>query len=180
MYEDRGQTLVLRVGTLWRCGDGPFFEVPPKHFLQRSTHFSKTCCRPLITWNILPRSSLSLVGKKQRSLGARFELNSVFGLKRVDQWNSIRTSPIQSRSRSMWFLGFSNHEKAAPGQFRNDQQSAARFREVDGALWEVHRLPTEVLRKRDRHRTSTKFRLRVIRWVHELTALVELLRSKQR
>jgi hypothetical protein len=29
-------------------------------------------------------------------------------------------------------------------------------------------LPREVLRKRDRHRTSTKFRLRVIRWVHEL------------
>jgi hypothetical protein len=32
----------------------------------------------------------------------------------------------------------------------------------------VHRLPREVLRKTDRHRTSTKFRLRVIRWVHEL------------
>jgi hypothetical protein len=29
----------------------------------------------------------------------------------------------------------------------------------------------EVLRKRDRHRTSTKFRLRVIRWVHELFKL---------
>jgi hypothetical protein len=23
------------------------------HFLQRSTHFSKTCCRPLITWKFL-------------------------------------------------------------------------------------------------------------------------------
>jgi hypothetical protein len=32
----------------------------------------------------------------------------------------------------------------------------------------VHRLPREILRKRDRHRTSTKFRLGVIRWVHEL------------
>jgi len=32
----------------------------------------------------------------------------------------------------------------------------------------VHRLPREVLRKRDRHRTSTKFRFRVISWVHEL------------
>jgi hypothetical protein len=33
MYEDRsklrGLTLVLRVGTLWRRGDGLFFEVPP-------------------------------------------------------------------------------------------------------------------------------------------------------
>jgi hypothetical protein len=35
-------------------------------------------------------------------------------------------------------------------------------------LWEVRRLPREVLRKRDRHLTSTKFRLGVIRWVHEL------------
>jgi hypothetical protein len=46
-------------------------------------------------------------------------------------------------------------------KFRSDQRPAARFREVDGALLEVHRLPREVLWKRDRHRTSTKFRLRV-------------------
>jgi hypothetical protein len=39
---------------------------------------------------------------------------------------------------------------------------------VGGALWEVHRLLKEVLRKRDHHRTSTKFRLGVIRWVHEI------------
>jgi hypothetical protein len=25
----RGLTLLLRVGTLWRCGDDLFFEVPP-------------------------------------------------------------------------------------------------------------------------------------------------------
>jgi hypothetical protein len=25
----RGLTLILRVGTLWRCGDGLLFEVPP-------------------------------------------------------------------------------------------------------------------------------------------------------
>jgi hypothetical protein len=34
---------------LWRCGDGLFFEIPPlasDAILQRSTHFSKTCCRP--------------------------------------------------------------------------------------------------------------------------------------
>jgi hypothetical protein len=48
-------------------------------------------------------------------------------------------------------------------KFRNDQRSAARFRWVCGALYEVHRLPKEVLRKRDRHRTSTNFQLRVIR-----------------
>jgi hypothetical protein len=48
-------------------------------------------------------------------------------------------------------------------KFRRDQRSAARFREVGGAILEVHRLPREVLRKRDRHRTSTEFRLGLIR-----------------
>jgi hypothetical protein len=33
----------------------------------------------------------------------------------------------------------------------------------------VHRLPRGALRKRDRHRTSTKFRLGIITWVHELS-----------
>jgi hypothetical protein len=52
----RGLTLLLRVGTLWRCGDGLIFEIPPwqaMHFLQCSTHFSKTCCRPLMTSKFL-------------------------------------------------------------------------------------------------------------------------------
>jgi hypothetical protein len=64
----------------------------------------------------LPRSSLSMVGKAQKSHGARFELNYVFGLEKVDRWNPIRTSAIQSRSRPMRFLGFSNHENGAPRQ----------------------------------------------------------------
>jgi hypothetical protein len=66
--------------------------------------------------NFLPRSSLFMVGKAQKSHGARYELNSVFGLEKVDRWNSIRTSAIQSRSRPMRFLGFSNHEKEAARQ----------------------------------------------------------------
>jgi hypothetical protein len=54
-----------------------------------------------------------VVGKGQKSHGARSELNSVFGLEKVYRWNPIRTSAIQSRSRLMRFLGFSNHEKGA-------------------------------------------------------------------
>jgi hypothetical protein len=54
-----------------------------------------------------------MVGKAQKSHGARPELNSVFGLEKVDWWNPIRTSTIQSRSCPMQFLGFSNHEKGA-------------------------------------------------------------------
>jgi hypothetical protein len=39
-----------------------------------------------------------MVGKAQKLHGARSELNSVFLLEKVDQWNSIRTSAIQFRS----------------------------------------------------------------------------------
>jgi hypothetical protein len=53
-------------------------------------------------------------------------------------------------------------------KFRSDERSAARFREVGEALYKVHRLPREVLRKRDRHCTSTKFRFGVMRRIHEL------------
>jgi hypothetical protein len=52
----RGLTLLLRVETMWRCGDGLFLKYLPWqtiHFLQRSTHFSKTCCRPLMTLKFL-------------------------------------------------------------------------------------------------------------------------------
>jgi hypothetical protein len=55
-------------------------------------------------------------GKAQKSHGARSELNSVFGLEKVDRWNPIRTSTIQFTSRPMRFLGFSNHEKEASRQ----------------------------------------------------------------
>jgi hypothetical protein len=55
-------------------------------------------------------------GKAQKSHGAISELNSVFRLEKVDQWNPIRTSAIQSRSHPMRFLGFSDHEKGAPKQ----------------------------------------------------------------
>jgi hypothetical protein len=55
-----------------------------------------------------------MVGKAQKSRGARSELSSVFDLEKVDRWNPIRTSAIQSGSRPMRFLGFSNHGKGAP------------------------------------------------------------------
>jgi hypothetical protein len=55
-----------------------------------------------------------MVGKAEKSHVARSGLNYVFGLEKVGGWNPIRTSAIQSRSRRMRFLGFSNHEKGAP------------------------------------------------------------------
>jgi hypothetical protein len=43
-------------------------------------------------------------------------LNYVYGLEKVDWWNPIRTSAMQFRSRPLWLLGFSNHEKGDPRQ----------------------------------------------------------------
>jgi hypothetical protein len=115
----RGIILLLRIGNLWRCGDrlsSKYFPWQAMHFLQRSTHFSKIWCRPLITSKFFALSSLLMVGKTQKSHGARYELNSVFGLEKVDWWNTIITSATPSSSRPMRFLGFSNHEKGAPRQ----------------------------------------------------------------
>jgi hypothetical protein len=62
------------------------------------------------------------------------------------------------------FWAFPTMEREHQGKkFRSDQRSTAHFREMGGALLEVHPLPREVLRKRGNQRTSTKFRLGVIR-----------------
>jgi hypothetical protein len=66
------------------------------------------------------------------------------------------------------FWAFSTMKRELRGQNRllhyppaeaYGKRSAARFREVGGALYEVHRLPKEVLRKGDRHRTAKLTRL---------------------
>jgi hypothetical protein len=62
-------------------------------------------------------SSSLVLGKGQTTPHCKKKkMNSVFGLEKVDRWNIIRTSAMQSRPRPMRFLGFSNHEKGAPGQ----------------------------------------------------------------
>jgi hypothetical protein len=112
----RGLTLLLQVGTLWRCGDGLFFEVPSlasaallatlhprlENVLQTVDHFEISCLETPFSWLKKPRN--------------RMELNSVFGLEKVDRWNPIRTSTIQCKSHPMRILGFSSHEKGAPRQ----------------------------------------------------------------
>jgi hypothetical protein len=60
----RGLTLLLRVGYLWRCGDGLFFEVPPlasdallttlhpllENVLQTVNHFEISCLEAPFPW----------------------------------------------------------------------------------------------------------------------------------
>jgi hypothetical protein len=60
----RGLTLLLRVGTLWRCGDGLFFDVPHlasdallttlhpllENVLQTVDHFEISCLGAPFSW----------------------------------------------------------------------------------------------------------------------------------
>jgi hypothetical protein len=59
-----------------------------ENVLQTVDHFEISCLGVPFSW----------LEKAQKSHGARSELNSVFGLEKVDQWNPIRTSATQSRS----------------------------------------------------------------------------------
>jgi hypothetical protein len=116
----RGLTSLLRLCTMWRCDNGLFFEVSPL-----ASDALLTTLHPLLE-NVLqtvdhleisyPGATFSWLEKPKKSHGTRSELNSVFGLEKAYRWNAITTSAIQSRSRPMRFLGFSEHEKGAPRQ----------------------------------------------------------------
>jgi hypothetical protein len=54
-----------------------------------------------------------MFGKAQKLHRAKSELNAVFSLEKVDQWNPIRTSTIHSDLAPIRFLSFSNHETGA-------------------------------------------------------------------
>jgi hypothetical protein len=85
------------------------------YFLQRFTHFSKMCCRPLSTLKFLT-SDLPFHGWKSPRNRMRQDLDCM-----VDVLMGFHKSifffqaehKIQFRSHSMQFLGFSNHEKGA-------------------------------------------------------------------
>jgi len=67
-----GLTLLLQVGTLWRCSDSLFFEVPPlasdarltmlhtllENVLQTVDHFEISCLRALFSWLEKPRNCM--------------------------------------------------------------------------------------------------------------------------
>jgi hypothetical protein len=143
------------------------------YFLQRSTHLSKTCCRPLITSKFLA-SELPFHGWKSpetNRMGRGRDLNWILcsAWKKWIGGTPLEQPPYSPDLAPCDFWAFPTMKRELRGKkCRSDQRSAARFREVCGALYEVRRVPKEVLRKRDRHRTSTKFRVGVIRWVHEL------------
>jgi hypothetical protein len=68
----RGLTLLLRVGTLWKCDDGLFFEVPPvasdallttlhsllENLLQTVDHFEISFLGASFSWLEKPRNRM--------------------------------------------------------------------------------------------------------------------------
>jgi hypothetical protein len=72
---------------------------------------------------------------------------------------------IQFRSRPMRFLGFSNHEEGAPRQHISELLTVCSTLSRSGlSVVRSASLAKEgTAKKRDHHRTSTKFRLVVIR-----------------
>jgi hypothetical protein len=135
------------------------------HFLQHSTHFSKTCCRPLITLKFLA-SELPFHGWKSTEITWEQDPNWILCLawkKWIDGTPSEHPpySPVLAPC-NFWAFPTMKRE-LSDKKFRSDQRSAARFWEVGGVLQEVHQLPREVLQKRDHHHTSTNFWLGVIR-----------------
>jgi hypothetical protein len=86
----------MGVEVRWRCLFRSTFFLGKRWTSYNAPPTSRKCA--VDRWsrrNFLPRSSLFMVGKSQKSHGARSELNSVFGLEKVDRWNPFRTSAIQ-------------------------------------------------------------------------------------
>jgi hypothetical protein len=107
------------------------------HFLQRSTHFSKTCCRPLIT-SKFPVSELYFHGWKSPEIACGeiwIEFCIWLGERgSVEPHQNIRHT-VQISPGPCDFWAFPTMKREFRGKkFRSDQRSAARFREVIGAL----------------------------------------------
>jgi hypothetical protein len=135
----RGLILLLRVWTLWRCGDGLFFEVPPlasdallttlhpllKNVLQTVDHFEISCLGAHFSWLKKPRNRMG------RDLDCMADI--LMGFHR-----SIFSKPNKEFNPDLApcdFWAFRTMKRELRGKkFRSDQRSAARFREVGGAL----------------------------------------------
>jgi hypothetical protein len=116
----------------------------------------------LITSKFLASELLFMVGKAQKSHGTRSELYGGCSNGVPPIHFSQAENRIQFRSRPMRFLDFFNHEKGATGQEISKSSTVCSTFSRNG--WSVVRnasLAKGGTSKRDRHCTSTKFRLGV-------------------
>jgi hypothetical protein len=105
-------------------------------FLQRSTHFSKTCCRPLITSRFLAPERLFHGWKSPEIAWAR-DLNWILcsAWKKWVGGTPLEHPPYSPDLTPCDFWAFLTMKRELRGKkSRSDQRSAARFREVVEAL----------------------------------------------
>jgi hypothetical protein len=109
IWKVRGLTLLFLIGTLWRCGDGLFFEVPPlasdallttlhpllENVLQTVDDFAISCHEAPFSWLEKSRNRMG------RDLDCMVDVLMGFHFFQIEH-------RIQFRSRPVRFLGFSN------------------------------------------------------------------------
>jgi hypothetical protein len=135
----RGLTLLLRVGTLWRCGDGLFFEVPPlasdallttlhpllENVLQTVDYFEISCLGAPFSW----------LEKSRNRKGRDMNWILCSAWKKWIGGTPLEHLPFSPDLAPCDFWAFPTMKRELRGnKFRSDQRSAARFREVGGAL----------------------------------------------
>jgi hypothetical protein len=134
-----GLILLLRVGTSWRCDDGLFFEVPLlvsdallttlrpllENVLQTVDHFEISCLGAPCSWFENPRNRMG------RDLDCMADVLMEFHRSTFSKPNTEFNSDLAPCD----FWTFPTMKIELLGKkFGSGQRSAARFREVGGAL----------------------------------------------
>jgi hypothetical protein len=149
VWKVRGLALLLWVGTLRRCGDGLFFEVPPLASDALLTTLHPLLENVLQTVDHLEISSLGApfpwLEKSRNRMGRDLIWILCSAWKKWIGGTPLEHPPYSPDLAPCNFWAFPSMKRELRGK---------KFRRY--------------FEKRDRHRTSTKFRLGVIRWVHEL------------
>jgi hypothetical protein len=139
VWKVRGHTLLLRIGTLWRCDEGLFFEVPPlasdallttlhtllENVLQTVNHLGISCLGAPFSWLEKPRN------RRGRDLDCKAGVLMGFHRSAFSKPNTEFDSDLAPCD--FWAFRTMKRELRSK-KFLSDQRSAARFREVGGAL----------------------------------------------
>jgi hypothetical protein len=132
----RGLALLLRIGTLRRCGDGLFFEVPPLASDALLTTIHLLLENVLLITSKFLASELHFHGWKSPEIAWGRDLNWILcsaGKKWIGG-TPLEHLPYSPDLASCDFWAFLTMKREFRGKkFRSDQRSAARFREVGGA-----------------------------------------------